>query len=84
MAQEYLKKWGSQDQCHRHLSVYAAHAEQQVRETGLSPERFDFLVMAAHKLSFPDNSFDIVAGWSILHHLNAETAMNEIYCVLLW
>ncbi len=82
MALEYLKNGAAKINAIDISDVYVAHAEKQVREAGFSPERFDFQVMDAHKLSFPDNSFDIVAGWSILHHLDAETAMNEIYRVL--
>ena len=43
---------------------------------------FEFQVMDAHKLEFPDNTFDIVAGNGILHHLDAYTALMEIYRVL--
>lgn len=82
MALEYLKNGAAKIHAIDISDVYVRHAEQQAREAGFSPERFDFQVMDAHKLSFPENSFDIVAGWSILHHLDAETAMNEIFRVL--
>lgn len=49
-------------------------------------ERYDdkaeFYVMDAHKLEFPDNSFDVVVGVSILHHLDFETAITEVQRVL--
>ncbi len=82
MALEYLKNGAAKVNAIDISDVYVAHAEEQAREAGFSPERFDFRVMDAHKLDFPDNSFDIVAGWSILHHLDADTAMNEIHRVL--
>lgn len=44
---------------------------------------FDFRVMDAHKLDFPDNTFDIVAGNGILHHLDAQVALREIHRVLI-
>lgn len=42
----------------------------------------DFKVMDAHNLEFPDNTFDIVFGDAILHHLNFKTAVKELYRVL--
>ena len=41
-----------------------------------------FRVMDAHSLDFPDNSFDIVFGTGILHHLDFEVAVKEISRVL--
>ncbi len=38
--------------------------------------------MDAHHLEFPDNTFDIVFGTGILHHLDFETALREIFRVL--
>ena len=45
-------------------------------------ETYNFFVMDAHHLEFPDNSFDIVAGNGILHHLDPCIAMKEIHRVL--
>ena len=41
-----------------------------------------FEVMDAHHLDFPDNSFDIVFGQEILHHLDLEAATPEMARVL--
>jgi len=41
-----------------------------------------FKVMDAHKLEFPDQSFDIVFGKEILHHLDFELSIKEIARVL--
>ena len=82
MALDYLRN-GAAKVCAIDISpVYVADGESRVIAEGFAPERFDFQVMDAHKMTFPDNSFDIVAGWSILHHLDADTAMNEIHRVL--
>lgn len=48
-------------------------------------ERLDnasFLVMDAEELQFTDNSFDVVCGTGILHHLNLDKALKEIKRVL--
>jgi len=42
----------------------------------------EFRVMDAHRLSFADNSFDLVVGRSILHHLEFERAIRELRRVL--
>jgi ubiquinone/menaquinone biosynthesis C-methylase UbiE len=42
----------------------------------------EFLVMNALDMSFPDESFDLVVGEGILHHLDLETAYREIARVL--
>src|SRR5579875_419197 len=42
----------------------------------------EFHVMDAHHLSFPDQSFDLVIGRAILHHLEFETAIREVVRVL--
>lgn len=51
------------------------------REQGLS-DRLEFRVMDAEQLEFPDQSFDIVCGSGILHHLQLERAFAEIARVL--
>lgn len=38
----------------------------------------DFRVMAAEKLSYSDNQFDIVIARDILHHVEIDKTMNEI------
>jgi ubiquinone/menaquinone biosynthesis C-methylase UbiE len=46
------------------------------------PEQCTFMVMDAHQLKFPDNSFDLVVGNGILHHLDLSLAMQEVTRVL--
>lgn len=42
----------------------------------------EFHVMDAHLMSFADETFDLVVGRSILHHLDWEIALKEIHRVL--
>jgi ubiquinone/menaquinone biosynthesis C-methylase UbiE len=49
------------------------------RHTRLRPA---FRIMDAHRLEFPDHSFDVVFGRSILHHLDLETALRDVWRVL--
>jgi len=41
-----------------------------------------FLVDDAMKMSFPDQSFDVVFGSSVLHHLDMDVALKEILRVM--
>jgi len=41
-----------------------------------------FHLMDAHKLDFKDETFDVVFGGAILHHLDLPVALDEIYRVL--
>ncbi|MEM9233430.1 MAG: class I SAM-dependent methyltransferase, partial [Pseudomonadota bacterium] len=41
-----------------------------------------FRIMDAHKLDYPDQSFDVVFGKAILHHLDYAVALDEIARVL--
>lgn len=41
-----------------------------------------FHAMDVHRMSFADDSFDVVFGRAILHHLDLETALREIRRVL--
>ena len=41
-----------------------------------------FLIQNVEKLDFEDGSFDVVIGSSILHHLNLNPAIKEVYRVL--
>lgn len=63
-----------------------------ITATDLSPEllkqakeqlpQATFLLDDAMKMNFPDNSFDVVFGSSVLHHLEMQIALNEIFRVL--
>jgi SAM-dependent methyltransferase len=48
---------------------------------GLS-DRCHIALMAAERLAYPDNSFDLSVGFAILHHLELGLAIAELYRVL--
>src|SRR3954463_6891623 len=56
-------------------------ARERVQEEGVA-DRCRFLVEDAHHMSFPDDSFDVIVGDSILHHLELRQALLEIRRVL--
>jgi SAM-dependent methyltransferase len=77
-----------------HLARHGAHvvgidispvaieqATEQGRAEGLA-DRLEFRVMDAEHLDFPDDSFDVVCGSGILHHLDLARSYAEIARVL--
>ncbi|MBC8144198.1 MAG: class I SAM-dependent methyltransferase [bacterium] len=58
-----------------------AVAQQKVRDAGLG-DRVDLHVMNAEELAFDDNTFDVVCGSSVLHHLDLDACYREIHRVL--
>ena len=63
-------------------SEYIAEALRTAEAAGFDSARFDFRAMDAHRLDFPDASFDLVIGYGILHHLDADVALAEIHRAL--
>lgn len=61
---------------------YVTAAREAAKKAQFAEHRFTFEVMDAHELKYEDNFFDYVIGNGILHHLNAEKALSEIYRVL--
>ena len=51
---------------------------EDARELAAGRENVAFDVMNAEDLSFDDESFDLICGMSILHHLNLDVALAEI------
>lgn len=45
-------------------------------------DRMEFLVADAHATGFPDDSFDLIVGVAILHHLDLDEALREIRRIL--
>jgi ubiquinone/menaquinone biosynthesis C-methylase UbiE len=62
--------------------VYIKTAIESAHNAGYDEIRFNFNVMDAHELDFRENTFDLIVGNGILHHLDAEIALKEIYRVL--
>jgi ubiquinone/menaquinone biosynthesis C-methylase UbiE len=56
-------------------------AQARARENGIA-DRSRFVVADAHAMDFPDDSFDVIVGDSILHHLELRRALLEIRRVL--
>ena len=61
--------------------VAIEESDTLAREAGVT-EQVSYHVMNAEELTFPDNSFDLVCGIGILHHLNLEKGYREVSRVL--
>jgi SAM-dependent methyltransferase len=62
------------------VAIAAASASASADSDGI--KNCHFLVMNAEELTFEDNSFDVVFGSGILHHLDVEKCYREIARVL--
>lgn len=82
MAMKYLRNGASKVAAIDISEVYVEDLKHQAEQAGIAPERCDFRAMDAHQLKFPDQSFDLVVGYGILHHLDPKIAFEEIYRVL--
>jgi SAM-dependent methyltransferase len=56
-------------------------AKQRMELANLA-EKARFFVGSAHDLPFSDESFDVVFGMAILHHLDLQIALSEVFRVL--
>ncbi len=56
-------------------------ATEKARAAGYG-DRSEFLVADAHATGLPDDSFDLIVGSSILHHLDLKVALEEIRRIL--
>ena len=63
-------------------SVAVDQVNDMVGEMGLDPARCRAVVMDAEHLEFPDDSFDVVLGSGILHHLDLDASFREVARVL--
>ncbi|MCH7520340.1 MAG: class I SAM-dependent methyltransferase [Candidatus Marinimicrobia bacterium] len=64
------------------LSEVAIEQARNKAERADVTDRSTFHVMDAEDLTFPEESFDMVCGAGILHHLDVERVLGEIYRVL--
>jgi ubiquinone/menaquinone biosynthesis C-methylase UbiE len=62
--------------------VYISEANQAAKQKGYPDNQYSFREMDAHRLKIGDNTFDMVLGEGILHHLNISAALTEIHRVL--
>jgi len=51
-------------------------------KNNFNKSQFNFKVMDAHNLEFPDNTFDLIIGNGILHHLDFNVALQSIHRTL--
>lgn len=54
----------------------------EIAKQRIKNDNVKFQIVDIHNLPFNNESFDIVVGISVLHHLNVYVALNEIYRVL--
>ena len=64
------------------INISERELEKGVEAAETSVNKPEFRIMDAHKLEFPDNSFDVVFGSALLHHLNLKIVLEEINRVL--
>ncbi|MFB5266666.1 methyltransferase domain-containing protein [Paenibacillus enshidis] len=57
--------------------VAVEKANAKAEQEGLA-HKMEFLVMDAEKLEFPDNTFDLICGNGILHHLDLHKSYREL------
>ena len=83
--------WGDASMCYAHIGYQVSGfdvCEENVLECRRRAERYrfsgstDFSVQAAENLGYPDESFDVVAGLDILHHVEVGPALREARRVL--
>jgi SAM-dependent methyltransferase len=64
------------------ISAEAVKETSRVLDAANFADRCDVRVMGAESLDYPDESFDVVFGFAIIHHLDLELALPEAYRVL--
>jgi len=65
------------------LTEYASNMTLKRMEVFTLKKNFEIIQMNAEKLDFPDNSFDMVWSWGVIHHsANTENILDEIHRVL--
>ena len=61
---------------------YIEQSKNLALKNNFNERQFNFQVMDAHNLKFPDNTFDLIIGNGILHHLDFNVALNSIHRAL--
>ena len=83
--------WGNASMCYAHIGYQVSGfdvCEANLEECRRKADRYgfssstDFSVQAAENLDYPDETFDVVAGLDILHHVEVEAALRQARRVL--
>ena len=65
------------------LTEYAFKMTSKRMKLSQNRSNYNIIQMNAEELDFPDNSFDLVWSWGVIHHsANTKKILNEIYRVL--
>ena len=64
------------------ISAEAVRKTLEVLASGGLADQCRIAQMGAERLDYPDESFDLSIGFAILHHLDLELAITELYRVL--
>ncbi len=64
------------------ISAEAVNRTREVLTSAGVMDRCEVAQMGAEKLDYADESFDTAIGFAILHHLDVEMAISELYRVL--
>ena len=65
------------------LTEYAFKMTSKRMELSQPQTNYKIIKMNAEQLNFPDNSFDLVWSWGVIHHsANTKNILNEIHRVL--
>lgn len=68
--------------CGFDVSATAVESTRRVLESAGLAKRCRVDVMAAERLNYPDQSFDMAVGFAIIHHLDLPPAIEELHRVL--
>jgi SAM-dependent methyltransferase len=68
--------------CRFLTGIDISEAAIQTARANVGGGNASFSVMNAMNMAFPDDSFDLVFGSGIIHHLDTEKSVSEIYRVL--
>ncbi len=64
------------------INISQAELDKGINNAKDLPFEIEFHLMDANELTFEDESFDVVYGGAILHHLDIEKTLNHVYRVL--